>query len=159
MENIEGDFGDGTRIDHRSKLDKLCVTRWTVRAKCYKKILDNYEALLQLWNEALEENLDIDTKSRIGGCKKQMEMFAFYFGLSLSQRFYAITDNLSKTLQEEKMSALQGKELADMTVETLEKMRNESDFKLLYEKITMYAKKISAILEPAVPRKRKRPHY
>ena len=159
MENIEGDFGDGTRIDHRSKLDKLCVTRWTVRAKCYKKILDNYEALLQLWNEALEENLDIDTKSRIGGCKKQMEMFAFYFGLSLSQRFYAITDNLSKTLQKEKMSALQGKELADLTVETLENMRNESDFKLLYEKITMYAKKISAILEPAVPRKRKRPHY
>ena len=86
-------------------------------------------------------------------------MFAFYFGLSLSQRFYAITDNLSKTLQKEKMSALQGKELADLTVETLENMRNESDFKLLYEKITMYAKKISAILEPAVPRKRKRPHY
>ena len=86
MENIEieGDFGDGTRIDHWNKLDKLCVTRWTVRAKCYTKILDNYEALLQLWNEALKENLDIDTKSRIGGCKKQMEMFAFYFGLSLS---------------------------------------------------------------------------
>ena len=53
------------------------------------------------------------------------------------------------------MSALQGKELADLTVETLENMRNESDFKLLHEKITMYAKKISAILEPAVPRKRK----
>ena len=49
-----------------------------------------------------------------------MEMFAFYFGLSLSQRFYAITDNLSKTLQKEKISALQGKELADLTVETLE---------------------------------------
>ena len=62
MENIEGEFEDGVRTNHQSKLDKLCVTRWTVRAKCFKKILDNYEPLLQLWEESLEEKLDFDTK-------------------------------------------------------------------------------------------------
>ena len=65
MENIEGEFEDGVRTNHQSKLDKLCVTRWTVRAKCFKKILDNYEPLLQLWEESLDEKLDFDTKSRI----------------------------------------------------------------------------------------------
>jgi len=160
MENIEGEFEDGDRAEHSvTKLDKLCVTRWTVRAKCYRKVLDSYEALLKLWDEALLEKLDLETKSRIIGCKKQMETFTFYFGLSLSHRLYAITDNLSKTLQKEKMSAIQGKELANMTIKTLENMRNERDFKLLYEKITQSAKKISAVSEPAVPRKRKRPNY
>ena len=32
-------------------------------------ILDNYEALLELCEQSLKENLDFDTKSRIWGCK------------------------------------------------------------------------------------------
>ena len=55
---------------------------------------------------------------------------------------HPITDNLSKTLQKEKMSALGGKEIADLTITTLENMRNERDFKLLYEKIKQSAIKI-----------------
>ena len=27
------------------ELDKLCLTRWTVRAKCYKKVITNYGGL------------------------------------------------------------------------------------------------------------------
>ena len=122
VENKEGEFDKSCRSVNKN-LDKLCVTRWTIRAKCFKKILDNYEALL--------ECLDFDTKSRNEGCKNQMKLFKFYFGLNLSQRFYAIMDNLSKTLEQEKMSALRGKELADLTEQTLENMRNEHDFSLL----------------------------
>ena len=110
------------KTDHPSKLDKLCVTKWTVRGKCFKKILDNYEPLLQLWEESLKEDLDFETKSRIIGCKKQMKLFTFYFGLNLSKSLYLITDNLSKTLQKEKMSAIGGKELAGFTVKTLKIM-------------------------------------
>ena len=70
MENIEGEFEVQPKTDHPSKLDKLCFTRRTVRGKCFKKILDNFEPLLQLWEESLKEDLGFETKSRIIGCRK-----------------------------------------------------------------------------------------
>ena len=97
VENIEGEFEVSSGSDNQ-KLDKLCVTLWTIREKCFKKILDIYEDLLKLWEQSLKENLDFDTKSRIGGFKNHMKLFKFYFGMNLSQCLFAITDNLSKTL-------------------------------------------------------------
>ena len=40
-----------------------------------------------------------------------MKLFKFYFGLNLSHHLYAVTDNASKTLQQEEMSALRGRSL------------------------------------------------
>ena len=88
-----------------------------------------------------------------------MKLFTFYFGLNLSKMLYLITDNLSKTLQKEKMSAIGGKELAGFTVKTLKNMRNDLDFKLFYEKIEMSASKIDEVSTPMLPRKRKKPNY
>ena len=62
------------------KLKKLSATRWTVRAECMKRVIDNYESLLQLWEECLEEKLD-----RIVGCKSQMESFFFFWHQSIIQ--------------------------------------------------------------------------
>ena len=76
VQNREGEFEISSRSDNQ-KLDKLCVTRWTIRAKCFKKILDNYKTLLELWGQSLKENLDVDIKSRIEGCKNQMILFKF----------------------------------------------------------------------------------
>ena len=39
-----------------TKLSKLCVSIWTIRANCLKKIIDNYEPLLKLWKESLEKS-------------------------------------------------------------------------------------------------------
>ena len=50
-------------------------------------------------------------KLRIGDFKNQMKLFKFYFGLNLSHHLYAVTDNVSKTLQQEEMSALRGRSL------------------------------------------------
>ena len=72
---------------------------------------------------------------------------------------YANTDNLSKTLQQEKLSALRGKELADLTVQTLENMRNEHDFRLLYKEIKVSATEIETISPLALPRKQRQPNY
>ena len=99
-ENVEETFNPDEQ--QATKLDKLCVTRWIVRANCLKKIIDNYEPLLKLWKENLEETLDAETKPRVIVCKKQMESLKFYFGFQLDCKLYAHTDNLSKTLQQEK---------------------------------------------------------
>ena len=88
-----------------------------------------------------------------------MKLFTLYFGLNLSESLYLITDNLSKTLQKEKMSAIGGKELAGLTVKTLKNMRNDRDFKLFYEKIETSASKIDEVSTPMLPRKRKKPNY
>ena len=60
------------------KLKKLSATRWTVRAECIKRIIDNYESLLQLWEEYMEEKLDQETNSGTVRCKSQMESFYFF---------------------------------------------------------------------------------
>ena len=80
-------------------MDKICVTRWTVRVECFRKIKENCQALLQLMRDSIEEKLDLETKPRIVGCKKQLKSFSFFFGLNLGQKLYAHTNNLSRTLQ------------------------------------------------------------
>ena len=86
-----------------TKLKKLSATRWKVCTECIKRIIDNYESLLQLWEECLKEKLDQETKAKIVGYKNQMESFYFVFGSGLSYKLYAMTDNLSKSLQSRKM--------------------------------------------------------
>ena len=48
---------------------RFCPTRWTVRATCYKRILDNYALLLEVWDACLELNIDTETRARILGCQ------------------------------------------------------------------------------------------
>ena len=155
--NMKGTFDPDEQ--QASKLDNPCVTRWTVRANCLKKIIDNYEPLQKLWKESWKEKLDAETKSRIIGCKKQMESFKFYFGLQLGCKLYAHTDNLSKTLQQEKMSVIKGKSLADLNLQTLGGILNDRDYNLFYESVEKSAGKIKAVSKPTLPRKRNTPNY
>ena len=84
-QNVEGTFDPDEQ--QATKLDKLCVTRWTICVNCLKNIIDNYKPLLKLWKKSLEEKLDVETKSRIIGCKKQMVSFKFYFELQLGRSY------------------------------------------------------------------------
>ena len=71
-ENIAGMHDDSGEATCKT-IDKLCVTRWTVRARCYKKVIDSYESLYQLWEQSLDAGkLDTDVKGRIIGCKHQI---------------------------------------------------------------------------------------
>ena len=104
----------------------LCPTRWTARASCFQRILDNYAALLQDWTISLDEKLQSDIRGRIIGRQAQMNTFDFFFGLNLGQLLFSHTDNLSKTLQQTKMSAVSGKRVAGPTKEVLQKMRDDT---------------------------------
>ena len=82
-----------------NRISKLSTTRWTVRANCFQRILENYSYLYDLWNECLQEQgLTRDVKSHIIGCKSQMESFDLYFGLKIGKLLYSHTDKLSQTL-------------------------------------------------------------
>ena len=75
-------------------------------------------------------SLETDIKSRVIGCKSQMEQFEFYFALQLSHKLYALTDNLSKLFNRTKCQLLSGKRNAELTKKTIETMRNDESFVL-----------------------------
>ena len=77
--------------------------------------------------------MDPDVKGRIIGVKSQMAHYNLLFGLKLCERILKITDNLSKTLQMQSLSAAESHYLAEMTCTTLKSMRNDEAFKLFFE--------------------------
>ena len=139
-ENLEGHESEAKGIIG------LCPTRWTVRASCFQRILDNYEALLQEWIISLDEKLQSDIRGRIIGCQAQMKTFNFFFGLNLGQRLFSHTDNLSKTSQQTRMSAVSGKRVAGLTKEVLQKMRNDIRLKSFYDTVLLKSKNYPSML-------------
>lgn len=154
-DNLEGETADEQLSP--AGIVKFCPTRWTVRATCYMRILDNYSSLLEVWDASLGFNIDTETRARILGCQAQMKTFHFYFGLHISQRLFAHTDNLSKSLQAKKLSATTGQNLADLTVKTLQSLRNEESFNAFYDVVLIKANEIESLSEPVLPRKRRAP--
>ena len=150
---------DEDAFDQTTTLSKLCVTRWTVRATTFMKVLSNYGQLMKLWEVCLQGNLDRETRSRINGCESQMKLFKFFYGMHLSYKLYSITDNLSKTLQNENMSAVEGQRIAHLTLKTLENMRTDESADLFYTSVVIKASKHKFIAEPVLGRKRKHPNY
>ena len=77
---------------------------------------------MKLWHMLLATGkLDTEVKARIIGVQNQICEF-FFYGLNLSQRLFAISDNLLKTLQKGSMPELTGLHLAELTVKTYLKM-------------------------------------
>ena len=140
QENIEFEDNDDSQFDEQFELlAKSCITRWTIRATAIKKVIVNYQPLYNLWQTCLEEKLDRETHSRIIGCQSQMGDFRFFHGLNLAHTVYSITDNLSKTLQKEKLSAVEEKSVAMKTVQTFKNMRNEQSAGLFLAKVSKKA--------------------
>ena len=51
------------------KIIGLCPKRWTVRASCFRLILENYAVLMEEWDVFLSEQLQPNVRSRIIGYK------------------------------------------------------------------------------------------
>ena len=113
----------------------LCPTRWTVRNETFRGILENYDAILELWDTILSNRPDSETRARINGVASQMKTFDYFFGASLLRLILRHTDNLSKTLQHTKMSASEGRSIARKTVATLQVI--EIDFFTVVHFITL----------------------
>ncbi len=90
----------------------LCPTRWTVHAASLQNVLDNYEVLLDLWEET---QLDGQMRARIIGVDTQMHTFHFLFGISLGN-LLCHSDNLSKSLQNKSISVAEGQRVAKLTL-------------------------------------------
>ena len=86
-------------------------------------------------------------------------VFELFFSLNIGHRLFSHTDNLSKTLQAEKMSACESKRNAVLVISVLESMRNEDSFNNLYDVIVEKSKTHDFIKDPVTKRKRNAPKY
>lgn len=134
----------------------LCPTRWTVRAASLQSVLDNYEVLLGVWNDALSSKLDGEMRARIIGVDTQMHTFDFLFGITLGNLLLRHTDNLSKSLQIKSLSAAEGQRLASLTLHVLKSLRDEDNFKNFYARVLQDQVRFQ-IDDPTLPRKRRAP--
>ena len=134
----------------------LCPTRWTVRAQALQNIIANYEALQELWPQSMDIVRDADMRSRIHGVSVHMKSFDFFFGLMLGEFILKHSDNLSKTLQTMEISAAEAQKVAEMTVCTLQSVRNAEMFELFWTKVTKMASDVN-VNDPVLPRQRKTP--
>ena len=117
-------------------LAKFSTTRWAVRAVCFKRIFNNYQALQDTWKECLgQSGLSTEIRARIIGCQAQMNSFNYFFGVLLGERLFSHTDNLSATLQKRNLSAVAGQNLAKQTMETLKRIRDHDSFDLFYDSV------------------------
>ena len=124
-----------------------------------QSVLDNYEVLLGVWEEAQTWKLDGEMRARIIGVNAQMHMFDFLFGISLDNLLLHHTDNLSATLQTKSLSAAEGQRIARLTLDVLTSLHNESHFALFFAHVIQDQAGFD-VDEPAVCRKHRTPkHY
>ena len=67
------------------------------------------------------------------------------------------SDNLSKTLQATYMSVVEARQLSELSVKVLQKMREEKDFDLFWELCLVTLKELNVKDGPVLDRQRKRP--
>ena len=100
-------------------MKSFAKTRWTVKGHSLDTIIMNYTEILETFQESLQEETKTDMKSRINGVMHQMTRFNFFYGICLGILF--VTDILAKSLQAKNLSAVEGKEMYQITAKTLEK--------------------------------------
>ena len=146
------------KFENESKgVHSFCPTRWTVRGETLKSVTDNHEELLELWTWSLWVLKDTAMKARIIGVSTVMKKFSFYFGCCLGVCLLRQTDNLSKTLQDPRLSAAEGQAVAAKVLETLRKDRNDQRFAMFWQELMKQKQDFPEIADPVLARKRKAP--
>ena len=110
----------------------LCPTRSILRGEALGSILNNYDELMNLWDWSIDTLYDTEMEARIRGVQANMPTFDFVYGCSF-RTLLNQTDNLSRALQDSKMSAAVGSAIAHDVIKTLSKDRNDSAYELFWE--------------------------
>ena len=125
-------------LEKHSGIRPLCLTRWTVCADSLASIIENYSSLQSTRDEVVDIKRDSEIKARIIGVAAQMKTFEFGFAVHLAEMLLRHTDNLSKTLQKDTISASEGQIVAPMMLATLQSVRNDESFQLFWDKLSVY---------------------
>ena len=93
-------------------------------------------------------------KRRVIGVQTMMKYFNFLFGCITGKLTLNHTENLSRTLQNPKLSALEAQTISKDTVTVLRNERSGKSFDLFWELVLAYQKRL-LVEEPVLPRQQK----
>ena len=136
----------------------LCPTRWTVHAA------SPTECARQLWSSpqclgGIQEftNWQWNEGQNYWYWNPQMLTFNFLLGISLGTLILQHSDNLSKSLQHDTITAAAaGQQLAKLTIDVFKSIRKEDKFKSFYDHVLLHQSEF-VIDEPTLSRKRRAP--
>ena len=97
---------------------------------------------MHTWDEAIGVARDTESKARIHGIQAQMKKFSFLFGVYLTELVLRHTDNLSRALQSDTVSAAEAQDIAAMVVRTLQILRNEEAYMICFGKRSIKVRKL-----------------
>ena len=118
--------------------------------------MNNYVELINLWDWSIDTLHDTEMKARIRGVQANMLTFDFLYGCCLGIMLLKQTDNLSRTLQDPKMSAAEGNAIAQDVIKTLSKDRDDTAHDLFWERVCKRKDELN-VSDPKLPRKRRLP--
>ena len=88
--------------DSKQSLKPLCPTRWTVCTGALKALLNKYGAVREALNELSDESGP--TGAKAAGFFTKLENFESLFSIYASHKVFAITEQLSTSLQHKNMT-------------------------------------------------------
>ena len=142
---------------HTPGVKPLCPTRWTVRAESLRSLLLNYQVILSVLEEILEEySGTTESKSITRGIVSIIKKFSFLFGLVTAEKFLSITDTLSRGLQKESLCATEAQNMAIICITTLKDYKSDDCFARFWKDVNNKACELE-VDEPRLPRKRRVP--
>ena len=102
-----------------------------------QNLLDEYifGVILTMLERSKEYPLDTDIKIRIIQVEAQISTFYSLFGLSLGTLILTHSDNPSKTLLHQFMSAAEGQHVARSTLDVLKSIRQPENFYHFYQRV------------------------
>ena len=132
----------------------FCPARWAIRGQSCQALIDNYEKLMELWEWSVDSVQEAEMKVKIRGVQSYMQQLKFLFGCHLGKMILNLTDILSKALQDESWTAVEGQDAAMKTVKALESTRNEYRYKDFMKAVKANQNHFE-IDEPSLTRKRR----
>ena len=93
----------------------LCPKCWTVRAECLGSVRKKHSVLQNSLDEFRSmSSYNAEMSAKVSGIAYQMSKFNFVFGVMLGERVLMYADNLSRTLQQKDLSAVEGQVAAKL---------------------------------------------
>lgn len=99
----------------------------SVRTRALNALLQNYAAVIAALDEISDE--PGSTGSKAAGFVVKLKTFECFFGLSISKKIFAVTEQLAIYLQNASMTLSGAMEHVTIVLATLDQFRSESNFK------------------------------
>ena len=138
-------------------LKPLCPTRWTVRHSALTAVHKNIRSILETLRLLAEDKAaDMTIKAKARGLINTISTFGFVFSLKLSILIFEKTDDLSRTLQTQKLNIGSALKSAEVIKIGLNRAREDTSFEQMWT-ACLSETEIHEFGKPKLPRYCRRP--